>query len=859
MPAVGSTIFATMSIRPLATRLSGLLTVSAFLIAPVLGQTLLTPGDLAIVGINANNSCIASTNDEISFVCFKDISQNTRFIITDCGYQTQNAGLWGDNEGVVQLWYTGVAPILKGTVITIRQNGAVTVVSPAGSWTITNLNAGFNLNSLGEQMFILQPFGAGPYWVNPAGTNNASFNNCTLLYAFNTKTVWTPYTYTGAGTCPGSGTCDSDLPPGSLCFSMNPTSTSDFVKFTDAVAGGTFAPRTQRAWIVDIDNAANWTPYGSCALYNSSIPNYAGGYSITVSPGTFTNGLWTGAKSTDWFDCRNWDDAEVPISTSNVLIDQTAIRNCDVATTGQVAVCDTLNLQTSSTARTLTINNTSSLVVGGPVKVTCTAGAGATLAVTSGSFTSNSLALAGTASLAGNAVFRNEVNTNTVNVQGPLTINSGGLLDLQGSAQGGNINLSGNWTNNDGETVFQDTLSTVSFVGSGPQTITTAGSVVEFFNRIVVNKPAGDVTLNAPVRVRTAMNLNNGRVFPNTNDLILHAGSGVNAVNPASFVHGPMIKIGNTDFDFPIGKGTRMRKAGMWTITGTTADAFKAEYFPASPRTTFNNVLDPTLDHISDCEYWIIERWSGTPDAYVKLTWEDPYSCGVTLAGDLRVARWNGTLWENKLQSNLVSTPPSGSLMTGATQTQFSPWTLASTTAQNPLPIELLSFTGRALGEDVRLDWATASEVGNDHFTVERSTDLTDWIGVADVDGAGDSQEELDYTAFDTDPLLGVNFYRLRQTDVDGNSTLSGIVSVTMEHGTARPITVFTDGTSVFALHDLPVGSDARVLDPSGRTIVRTTVRIDGVLQLSAASWPHGIYLLRLSDGARVVAERFAY
>ena len=825
----------------------------------VAAQTVLTPGDLAIVGINANNSCIASTNDEISFVCFKNITTNTRFIITDCGYQTQNAGLWGDNEGVVQLWYTGAAPILAGTVLTIRQNGAVTVVSPVGAWTITNLLAGFNLNSLGEQMFIFQPTGAGPYWTNPAGTNNGSFSNCTLLYAFNTKAAWTPYTYTGVGT----GTTDSDLPPGSLCFSMNPTSgTTDYAKFTDAVAGGGFATRNQRTWIIDIDNVANWnTSYGNCTNYNSGAPNYAAGFVIPITAGTFTNGLWTGAKTTDWFDCRNWDDAEVPIATSNVMINQTAINNCVVGTLGSVAVCDTLDLQTSSTARTLTINANSSLVVGGPVNVRCTGGAGATLTVTSGSFTTNSLTMTGTASLAGNAVFRDEVSTNTVNVQGPLTINQGGLLDLQGSSNGGVVFLSGNWTNNDGETTFQDTLSTIYFTGSSPQSITTAGAVQEVFNILNMNKvfSSHTVSLNAPVRIRTNLGMNRGKILPSGQVLSLQSSATTTGATDSSFVHGPVTKYGTADFDFPIGKGNQYRTAGLTGITGAATDAFTAEYFAASPRTTFNNVLASTLDHISDCEYWIIARYAGTADATVKLSWEDPTSCGVTLLTDLKVARWDGAMWLDRGNGGTSGTTLAGTVVTSAQQTLFSPWTLASTTAQNPLPIELLSFTAQPAGGDVDLDWTTATEVDNDHFTVERSGDLEEWVPIAEVEGAGNSEEQLAYTTLDTDPLRGVNFYRLRQFDVDGNSTLSGVVSVTMVNDDGLPIAVFTNGDMLYALHDMAAGSSVTVVDAAGRIMLHDLVKADGVLEIPATNWAHGVYVLRLSDGTRVVSERFAY
>lgn len=98
---------------------------------------------------------------------------------------------------------------------------------------------------------------------------------------------------------------------------------------------------------------------------------------------------------------------------------------------------------------------------------------------------------------------------------------------------------------------------------------------------------------------------------------------------------------------------------------------------------------------------------------------------------------------------------------------------------QTPLPIELLSFTATDSEKDVRLDWATASEVDNAFFMVERSMDMVSWEGIIEVAGAGNSQQRMDYVAFDSSPLLGTFYYRLRQTDTDGSSKLSTVVAIT--------------------------------------------------------------------------------
>ena len=62
---------------------------------------------------------------------------------------------------------------------------------------------------------------------------------------------------------------------------------------------------------------------------------------------------------------------------------------------------------------------------------------------------------------------------------------------------------------------------------------------------------------------------------------------------------------------------------------------------------------------------------------------------------------------------------------------------------------------------------------------VERSIDLLNWEGIIEVAGAGNSQQRLDYVAFDNSPMNGTSYYRLRQTDADGSSELSTVVAIT--------------------------------------------------------------------------------
>ncbi len=91
------------------------------------------------------------------------------------------------------------------------------------------------------------------------------------------------------------------------------------------------------------------------------------------------------------------------------------------------------------------------------------------------------------------------------------------------------------------------------------------------------------------------------------------------------------------------------------------------------------------------------------------------------------------------------------------------------------LPIELLDFSARNNSEHVDLLWVTATEINNDYFVVERSANSIDWEGIIHLDGAGNSSQTLSYLAQDNNPLEGVSYYRLRQYDFDGTTTVSDI------------------------------------------------------------------------------------
>lgn len=151
-------------------------------------------------------------------------------------------------------------------------------------------------------------------------------------------------------------------------------------------------------------------------------------------------------------------------------------------------------------------------------------------------------------------------------------------------------------------------------------------------------------------------------------------------------------------------------------------------------------------------------------------------------------------------------------------------FTLGTTNiSTTPLPIELLSFTAEVVDRSsVQLDWVTASELNNHHFTVERSADMQQWHGVGTIGAIGNSFGTTAYSLVDEAPHSPVCYYRLQQTDVNGTSTMSDVVAVRVgDLGATAPFVYPNPSTGPMTVV-LPEATDEPVhfslIDLSGRS-----------------------------------------
>ncbi len=94
------------------------------------------------------------------------------------------------------------------------------------------------------------------------------------------------------------------------------------------------------------------------------------------------------------------------------------------------------------------------------------------------------------------------------------------------------------------------------------------------------------------------------------------------------------------------------------------------------------------------------------------------------------------------------------------------------------LPVELIGFDANNAGNHIDISWATASELNNDYFSIERSDDGMIFSQVGEIDGKGTTQDVNTYSFTDLPASSGTFYYRLRQVDFDGAFSFSSTVAV---------------------------------------------------------------------------------
>lgn len=164
------------------------------------------------------------------------------------------------------------------------------------------------------------------------------------------------------------------------------------------------------------------------------------------------------------------------------------------------------------------------------------------------------------------------------------------------------------------------------------------------------------------------------------------------------------------------------------------------------------------------------------------------------------------------------------------------------------LPVSWLSFKAKMINNGVELNWATAMEQNNDYFVVERSLNGVTFKSIGQVKGSGNTKEERQYTFFDANPLQGLNYYRIKQVDFNGESAYSRIAIV--RNSIQNTASIYPNPVKdILNIQILDTAVKmVRLFDAQGRQVMEATINNSNA-HLDLGSLQHGVYFLQFDNG----------
>lgn len=264
----------------------------------------------------------------------------------------------------------------------------------------------------------------------------------------------------------------------------------------------------------------------------------------------------------------------------------------------------------------------------------------------------------------------------------------------------------------------------------------------------------------------------------------------------------------------------------------STVDVLVKATPTAAPGFTCNNTtksVDLTATTVSGATY----QWTG-PDGYSSTTQNPslPYTVSATAT---KAGTYTLTVTNDGCSSTAVGVNVSCSA----------------------LPVNLTGFSATTVDEKVKLDWETASETNNAYFEIERSADVKSFAKIGQVAGQINSSALIQYSFIDEQPQSGINYYRLRQVDLDGKFEYSKIRSAIVENGIT--INISPNPTDDYiVLRGLPENSSFEIVDLNGSNKYQKLVKDNAAEhRVNVSQYGSGLYIVRITSGDKVEVRKF--
>lgn len=172
--------------------------------------------------------------------------------------------------------------------------------------------------------------------------------------------------------------------------------------------------------------------------------------------------------------------------------------------------------------------------------------------------------------------------------------------------------------------------------------------------------------------------------------------------------------------------------------------------------------------------------------------------------------------------------------------------------AVDAMPVVLTSFNTKVEGSSVAATWQTSSESNSDYFELERSANASDWQSVGKVNAAGNSANVRNYSMVDANPLSGTSYYRLKQVDRDGKTSLSKINSVNFT-GSGSALKIYPNPAVSFINLEGSELSQIKIYNTAGSdvtSLTRVSEKNNRIVKLEVSALSKGTYFVRTRTGS---------
>lgn len=229
-------------------------------------------------------------------------------------------------------------------------------------------------------------------------------------------------------------------------------------------------------------------------------------------------------------------------------------------------------------------------------------------------------------------------------------------------------------------------------------------------------------------------------------------------------------------------------------------------------------------------------------------------SAGGTLSNNTYHWYRNNNLLNSIIGDSTLQITQAGNYYAAITNSIAKELTLYSdTVVVTLLPVSLISFSAQKQNNTTLINWQTAYEVNNNYFSIERSSDTKLFYSIGHK-RALNNINKADYFFIDNKPLNGLNYYRLKQFDIDGKFTYSKIVSVDFSNNLAT-FAVYPNPTSKLLYILLPSineTSDIVLYDATGKKVLHEQLESNiSVKQIDISSFPAGVYYVMLEQSGK--------